>query len=462
MSQHAELASSSPYIRGDRRRGIELRRSCLLACIVLFSAGLWRYWVSYAPGDSVFHEPEVFRLAHNLYDTGKFANPFAALATGPSAHLSPVLPSFLALLMKEFGKGSTGIYAIRLAGVLVLSLQLALYPVFSRMLGMGEINGIIAASIWIVAKPRIALGFEGFYVAILLAVACCCYRRYLDEEAQGRSRLAWPLGNLMGFLILTGETVAPIYATWLAWEVWRHKFAFLKRSLLPLVLLPVVIIAPWTIRNYLVFHSFTLIRDNFGLELSVSNNDCARFGIRRSWETGCFNTVHPNKSVIEARRVLDLGEVKYNAVRLHEALRWISSHPARFFKLSTMRFIAFWMPMEAFTIHDASGRRFERVIIYLMTLLSVPGLVILCRRDIKSAAVLISCLSAFPIVYYIVQFEAQYRDPIMWATFLLGAVPITACARRLWETFVVLPRAKGFHWQVAFPAFRSTLIAEDR
>ena len=228
MSQHAELASSSPYIRGDRRRGIELRTSCLLACVVLFSAALGRYWVSYSPGDSVFHGPEIFRLAHNLYDTGKFANPFGALATGPSAHLSPVLPSFIALLMKVYGKGSIGIYAIRLAGVLVLALQLALYPVFSRMLGMGEINGFIAASIWIVAKPRIALGFEGFYVAILLAVACCCYRRYLGEEGEGRSRLAWPLGSLMGLVILTSETVAPIYATWLAWEVWRHKFGLLQ------------------------------------------------------------------------------------------------------------------------------------------------------------------------------------------------------------------------------------------
>jgi len=134
MGQHAELASNSPCIRGDSRRGIELRTSCLLACIVLFSAGLWRYWVSYSPSDFVFRGPESFRLAHNLYDTGNFANPFGALATGPSAHLSPVLPEFLALLMKVFGDRSAGIYAIKLAAAPVLSLQLALFPVFSRIL----------------------------------------------------------------------------------------------------------------------------------------------------------------------------------------------------------------------------------------------------------------------------------------------------------------------------------------
>ena len=414
---------------------------CLLACIALFLTALSRYSVSYVSSDSVPREPETFRLAHSLYKTGKFANPFAALDTGPSAHLSPVFPSFLALLMKVFGDGSTGIYAIRLAAALILSLELALYPVFSRMLGIGEINGIIGASIWIVAKPRIVYDHDELYVAILVAVACCCYRRYLDEEAQEHIRLPWPLGILMGFLILTSQTVAPVYATWLGWEVWRHKYASVKRSLLPLVLLPVVIIAPWTIRNYLVFHSFTPIRDNFGLELSVSNNDCARFGIRASERIGCFEKVHPNRNVNEASKVMEMGEIKYNALRLREARRWISSHPARFIKLSVMRFIAFWMPTENLNNPYASGRHLERAVIYLMTLLSGLGLVILCRRDIKSGVLLISCLTVFPLVYYIVQFEYRYRYSIMWMTFLLGAMPLTACARQL-------GRHLGFHLHV--------------
>jgi hypothetical protein len=414
------------------------RKFCLLACIVLFSASLARYRVSYDPSDSVTGAENV-RLARSLRDTGKFANPFPPLDTGPSAHLSPVFPAFLALLMKVFGDKSTGMYAIKLAAVLVLSLQLALYPLFSKILGMGESNGIIGASTWIVAKPRLVHSWEGLYVAILVAVSCCCYRRYLDEEAKGRSRLAWLLGCLVGFMILTSPTVAPIYATWLAWEMWRQKSTFFKVSLLPLVLLPVVIIAPWTIRNYLVFHSFPVIRDNFGLELSVSNNDCARFGFWENAETGCFEKFHPYSNVNEARKVVELGEAKYNELQLQEALRWISSHPARFIKLSILRFIAFWLPTDSFTFHAVIGHRLERFTIYLMTLLSGLGLVILYRRDIKSAAVLMSLLTLFPLVFYIVEFVDRYRYPIMWVTFLLGAVPITACAQRLWKTFCCAP-----------------------
>jgi hypothetical protein len=69
----------------------------------------------------------------------------------------------------------------------------------------------------------------------------------------------------------------------------------------------------------------------------------------------------------------------------------------------------------------------------------VPGLFILGRRDITSAGVLTSCLLLFPVIHYIVQFEYRYRDPILWITFLLGAVPITACLTRLWESLRVQP-----------------------
>jgi hypothetical protein len=291
---------------------------------------------------------------------------------------------------------------------------------------MGWINGVIAASILIAVKPRLVQSWDAHYVAILLIVVCCCYRRCLDEEGQLLRKLEWLLGCLMGILILTSPTFAPVYATWLAWELWRRKSDFLKKSLLPLVLLPVIIIAPWTIRNYLVFHSFPVIRDNFGLELSVSNNDCAQPTMSANFRSGCFAIHHPNGSVTEAEKVLNLGEVRYNELRLREALQWIQSHPVRFAKLSVKRFFAFWMP--------TNGRSLEYGITCLMTLLSGFGLAVLYRRDTKSAAVLISCLATYPLVYYIVQSSARYRYPIMWVTFLLGAVPITALAKRFWET----------------------------
>src|SRR6266436_5504962 len=85
-----------------------------LACVTLFAISLVRYRISYDSTDKVFSAPESYRLAHNLTEKGQFANPFATLDTGPSAHMAPAFPAYLALLIRAFGGGSVGKYAIEL------------------------------------------------------------------------------------------------------------------------------------------------------------------------------------------------------------------------------------------------------------------------------------------------------------------------------------------------------------
>jgi hypothetical protein len=126
-------------------------------------------------------------------------------------------------------------------------------------------------------------------------------------------------------------------------------------------------------------------------------------------------------------------------LRLREALHWISTHPVRFFKLCAARTAAFWMPPATEGPYSllGRGRRLERIAIYLMTLLSVAGLFMLYRRDILSWLVCLVCLGLFPLIYYAVQYEYRYRYPILWITFLLGSLPITAFAQR---TYIVISR----------------------
>jgi len=403
---------------------------CVLASGALFLTCLLRYWVTYDPNDSVSRLQEMPGIALNLSEKGQFANPFFLLNTGPSAHVAPAFAVFMALVIKLFGERAAGAYAIKLAAVLIVAFQVAIFPEVSSRLGMGWINGFIAACFWIVAKPLLVFNWEAFYAALLIIVTCCVYRRYLDQEPPGESRTAWLLGFLFGLLILTIPTFVPVVFAWLAWEIWRSRSAFLRKSLLPLAVLPAIIISPWVIRNYLVFHSL-MIRDSAGIELAVSNNDCAQFSLRRTMDSGCAREMNPEGSVSEARKVLVMGEAQYNEMRLQQALHWIESHPVRFFRLTGMRFIAFWFPTENGTIHYAGkGRRLERVMIYLMTLLGIYGLVALYRSDIKSAALCISCLTLYPPAYYMCLFVGRYRYPILWMTFLLGALPITRYAVR--------------------------------
>jgi hypothetical protein len=408
------------------------RWSCTLVCFLLFAAALCRYWVHDLP-EPVPHDPESFRLARNIAEKGEFANPFIALDTGPSAHLAPAFPGFLALLIRLFGDGSAGMYAIKLAAAIILSTQVALFPVFSRALGMGELNGTITAGIWIAVKPGFIYGFEAVYVGILMAIAVCYFRWYLDSPPAASTGLAWLLGCVGGLLMITSPTASVIFLGFFGLLLWRDKLAIFKRSsLLTIVLLSALIVAPWTIRNFVVFHRFILVRDNLGLELSVSNNDYAAFGIYQNFANGCFKKTHPNLNVDEARKVLANGEPEYNELKLQEALSWIKSHPAKFLSLSAMRVAAFWEPASeegAWWSVLGVGRRLERLPVLLMTLLSVPGLFMLYRRDRLGAWLCLICLGLYPVVYYFVQYEYRYRVPILWVTFLLGSLPITAFAR---------------------------------
>ena len=160
------------------------------------------------------------------------------------------------------------------------------------------------------------------------------------------------------------------------------------------------------------------------------------FGILQNLDSGCFGKVHPNVNIDEARRVLVDDEPKYNELKLREALDWIRAHPRRFLKLCTMRSIAFWLPPATEGPYSVvgRGRRLERLAIYIMTFLSLGGLFILCRRDRKSAAVCTMCLVLFPLTYYIVQYDYRYRYPILWVTFLLGALPITTFAEHIYRS----------------------------
>jgi hypothetical protein len=180
------------------------------------------------------------------------------------------------------------------------------------------------------------------------------------------------------------------------------------------------------VRNYFVFGRLIFVRDNLGLELSISNNDCAPLSFEKNLEL-CFAKFHPNVSTAEATRVLKLGEPQYNDVRLHEAIDWIRSHPSKFVTLSTQRFFAFWMPSDvANPLHDLvnPGQRKMRGTIYLLTLLSVLGLAILYSQNRNGFVLCALWLGLYPPVYYFIQYIDRYRYPIMWVTFLLGAFPL--------------------------------------
>ncbi len=418
----------------------KFRRSPKAVCwalgILIFSATIFVYQPVLQPGHHLAGSGfESLELGSSIALRGRFADPFFPLPTGPSAHLAPGYPLIVALIIKLFGVGAYGDYALLWLTTIVVGVQLALLPFLADYVTLGPLTGAIAASAWLVAKFSLLPWENDFAGLVIVALAFPMYK------ALRTALTLWELvytGILWGVLLLLTPTPLPILFFWLLLIVVNRTQA--ARSVLVLATLPLVVIAPWLIRNYRVFHHPVFLRDNLGLELAISNNSCTEFSAALNRiEGGCFSQHHPNENLAEAERVARLGEPAYNKMRLHEAESWIVQNRRRFLKLTTERFVAFWFP-------NVSGNPFSpppssrwEWITDLFTLLSLPGVLLVWRRDRRFAWVLGVWLTFFPLVYYLIQASLRYRRPILWATLLPGAYALVALLNLLWNRRAHLP-----------------------
>ena len=428
------------------------RRSIVTSLALL---GLWRYWVTYDASLHVPSGPEAWCIAHSIVASGRFANPFIPMKTGPSAHLAPLFPIFLGSIVKVFGQGGLAVWIYQWGAAVAVILLVAALPVIAESLQMGFINGIFAALVWLLAKPFTFANWESSYAALLALTATYLFRKQLELAKIQNDRGNWLrpllLGAIIGLLLLVSPACSAVVAVWLLWLFARSgRKSFLRYNVL-LIVVPAVMLLPWAVRNYLVFHSVIAFRDSFGIALASSNNDCAAYSLRLNLKHGCYGK-NPYDDVEAAREVAQMGEVRFNEARLRDAKQWIAHHPGRFLTLSMQRFAAFWFPNDYGVIKQIKtpGFRALTLIIYATTLSSFFGLFLLAQRSKIDATLCASWLILFPLVYYIVQSEDRYRYPILWLTFLLGCLPISRAAEAiLHEQSVknqdqITPAAAGF------------------
>ena len=72
---------------------------------------------------------------------------------------------------------------------------------------------------------------------------------------------------------------------------------------------------------------------------------------------------------------------------------------------------------------------------WFMTLLSIPGLWLLWKKNAHAAGILALWLVLFPLIYYVVQFDPRYRFPILWVNFLLAGILMAELAKGVWQAF---------------------------
>ncbi len=364
---------------------------------------------------------EMVLVAESLAADEGFSNPYGC-KTGPTAHLAPVYPFVVSLIYRLFPPGSSRQLATFMLSTTFASLAYALLPWLAIRLGLsqriGSVAGLAGAAVPLFFWVEVTSEWEAALSALLLVVAL---GEFADLSWKLSVRRAVATGVVGGVALLTAPTLLLLFvALFLAllWHGRRHVTAMLRPAValwLPVVLL----ILPWTIRNYQVFNHFILLRGNAGLQLHMSFNPLARATFDEGVASGAFLD-HPHSTPQACREFARFGEVAMNQAYRQQALEWIRANPGRSGQLILERFVAFWrmaVPSPAKT-----------VVSELITLFALLGLW-LCLKRYRFAGLLLGIvLLTYPLIYYINFFEPRYRYPIHPICLLLAGVFFTEIA----------------------------------
>jgi hypothetical protein len=352
---------------------------------------------------------ELVAIARSVAFTGRFADPYAPLATGLTAHSAPLYPVFLAIPLWL----SHHILALGLTAIVInaaaFGFLLALLPLLSERLWSDRNIGHAAA--WFsICLPvfGISAQFESIFVAAALGGFC------LSSLRPQRSLRT-------GFLAALAILLSPAALPWICvWITGLTRFRLMSpRSTMLIATVVVILCLPWSLRNHLHLDTFSL-RDNFPLELQVYNNDLAQASFVDS--AAARTTFHPNESRDQAESVRRLGEHEYGVRKLTQAVAWIRQHPRRFLTLCAQRFFMFWFPV--WTELPFAP------LIWFVSALSFPAVVYSLRSKSRLPILLAAATVAYSAVYMFVGAELRYCEPILWVTILFAA----KSALQIWQS----------------------------
>lgn len=120
--------------------------------------------------------------------------------------------------------------------------------------------------------------------------------------------------------------------------IYRDIMRDALRKLFLSALVCVLVLLPWTARNYLVFNRIVVLKTSFGLNLWLGNNPNA---------TGFLYTAtgEPMQNTLPAGMrdyLATLNEAERYAVLGQEAWHWIRTHPVPFLRLTARRLVYLW------------------------------------------------------------------------------------------------------------------------
>ncbi len=350
---------------GNRRSNRTTRRGwAILLAILLLGTALRASYLREIVHSPDFSLPQVDPCYHDYWARGIATGDWTLPKnlsnwTDPQIRSTPYLrppgyPFFLAGIYYLFGGSYLAARIVQMA----LGLANCVLAYFLGRRVFGTITGLIFALL--MSFYWVFIYFEGELLAPVLLVTLGLALLYVlsfwvDRFTLGRGLAG---GVLLGLFALVRTNIllfAPAVLGWSWWVARRRKDG---RRILPVglgfIAGVVLMIAPVTIRNWVVSKDFVLVTSNIGISLYTGNHegangrytiipDLKELGAGDDWT--CFD--YPKMVQGVERKVgHKVKQSEVSSYFVDRAMEFIREHPARALKLVAIKAALFWGPQE--------------------------------------------------------------------------------------------------------------------
>jgi 4-amino-4-deoxy-L-arabinose transferase-like glycosyltransferase len=343
----------------------------------------------------------------------------------------PLFPAVLAGLLSVTGERTWVLYAVNalFGGVIVLLTAFLAGRLWSDPAVSRAVAWAVALYPGLIAYGAV-LQTESLYIALLLAVFLCAYR-LMDRQTLWQ---AAGLGLTAGLAALTRAVFLgffPLLLLFLALMQRRISGRIGWNGLALAVLVFVVVLVPWTWRNYQVHHAVIPVSSLTGHLLVIGNSPYAS----GTWSTRPgFEEWYAKQ--LRAKGIVDAGsltELERGDLAARIGWEYLLTHPVATAKLALVKAHIFWF----YPITTSDSRSplqavamVADVFLYLAALFGIVRM----RKPSGGLLPVAGAVVFFALVPVLLHAEARYRLPL---------VPFLC----LFAAWTALPAAGGAEWK---------------
>ncbi|MGC9031652.1 MAG: ArnT family glycosyltransferase [Minisyncoccia bacterium] len=263
--------------------------------------------------------------------TGKgywVANPY--FKGGPKfyAWRSPGFPLFLALIYKIFGHSY---FAAKVGLALLSSLTVILIFFLGKIL-VDEKTGILSSIIYSIYPASIF--WTGYLCPVTLEIFLMLgfvLFLYIGEKTKNWIHFGIS-GIFLGLGVLTRSLFFVFFPLLLIYFFIKEKKPLMMKYSTVIFIIGFLVILPWIIRNYKIFHRFLITSTEGGIVSYIANNQNSL-----NEPSGYWN---PPFEFFEKYK--GMNEIEINKALYRETVNFIISNPGIYIKLVLDRFIRYW------------------------------------------------------------------------------------------------------------------------